>query len=610
MVRIAIFYDPRDEPSSTIDLSITTADSIMWFQLPTTGSSYETDITSGKRQPAGTWTVTLTPGVYGFATNGKVDISNPSTKSVSIVQAAGKDPWPPPPPPPLRAGFASQSEFEARFAKFLLALGAATPNAGTVITIVPKVFPDSPGTGISTKGAPASRPVFALLIGSTTHEGLDDVPGAATAMDDLEALLQQRFTTLTTQKLLREDATRTNVDARLTELHDWVRQLPDPSEALCVIAFSGHGVPIYAEIDNADASRGRHSHKLSTAIEHADSEVIAQAWGLYQSDLLRDDDLHRELLMLPATTEVVVISDCCFGAGLFTAGPLISHHHNTKDKNANKAAASNDTKQWSAIQRQDFDRSVELLVRSYTSRLASAFDNDPTHRNSPMICISAAGATDYVYQGQKSALIERIKTSMQAPSRPTPWRYQDLKSEIEADPSDLLKFELDARPETWLQRNALDPTVPASLPISPITDHRAIVQRFYSQVLSGPGGDDLTARIAMVLAPTWSGIGGSNDPQENIQQFAARLRTLGKLIPDLAWQIDELIEAGNRITVRGRVSGTLVGRSFDMMSIAIHTLEGGKIVRTYYLEDWSGLIRQLQRPSAAAEVWTPRAANG
>ena len=29
------------------------------------------------------------------------------------------------------------------------------------------------------------------------------------------------------------------------------------------------------------------------------------------------------------------------------------------------------------------------------------------------------------------------------------------------------------------------------------------------------------------------------------------------------------------------------------MSIDIHTLDGGKIVRTYHVEDWQGAFRQL-----------------
>jgi hypothetical protein len=35
------------------------------------------------------------------------------------------------------------------------------------------------------------------------------------------------------------------------------------------------------------------------------------------------------------------------------------------------------------------------------------------------------------------------------------------------------------------------------------------------------------------------------------------------------------------------------GKSFKLMSIDVHTLEGGKIARTYHVEDWQGAFRQL-----------------
>ena len=36
------------------------------------------------------------------------------------------------------------------------------------------------------------------------------------------------------------------------------------------------------------------------------------------------------------------------------------------------------------------------------------------------------------------------------------------------------------------------------------------------------------------------------------------------------------------------------GKSFDILTIDIHTIEEGKIVRTYHVEDWTGALRQLK----------------
>ena len=75
-----------------------------------------------------------------------------------------------------------------------------------------------------------------------------------------------------------------------------------------------------------------------------------------------------------------------------------------------------------------------------------------------------------------------------------------------------------------------------------------------------------------------------------------------KLIPDLNWEVEEMIQGGNRVVVRGRATGTPngpffgvdgAGKSFEIMSIDIHTIEDGKIAQTYHVEDWSGALRQL-----------------
>ena len=83
-----------------------------------------------------------------------------------------------------------------------------------------------------------------------------------------------------------------------------------------------------------------------------------------------------------------------------------------------------------------------------------------------------------------------------------------------------------------------------------------------------------------------------------IPAIAGRL----KAIPDLKWEIKEVLVSGNRVTVRGEATGTPAGeffgvphggKSFKIMSIDIHTIDGGKITRSYHIEDWAGAIRQL-----------------
>ena len=95
---------------------------------------------------------------------------------------------------------------------------------------------------------------------------------------------------------------------------------------------------------------------------------------------------------------------------------------------------------------------------------------------------------------------------------------------------------------------------------------------------------------------------GTNDVCGTREQVIAAIAGRHKAIPDLKWEIREVLVSGNRFTVRGEATGTPAGefmgvphggKSFKLMSIDVHTIEGGKIVRSYHIEDWLGAVRQL-----------------
>src|SRR5882762_6270340 len=74
-------------------------------------------------------------------------------------------------------------------------------------------------------------------------------------------------------------------------------------------------------------------------------------------------------------------------------------------------------------------------------------------------------------------------------------------------------------------------------------------------------------------------------------------------IPDMKFDIKEVLVSGDRMVVRGEVTGTPAGdlfgvphtgRSFRIMAIDIQTIRDGKIARTYHLENWLSALRQLR----------------
>jgi ketosteroid isomerase-like protein len=76
-----------------------------------------------------------------------------------------------------------------------------------------------------------------------------------------------------------------------------------------------------------------------------------------------------------------------------------------------------------------------------------------------------------------------------------------------------------------------------------------------------------------------------------------------KSIPDMKFEIKEVLVAGDRAIVRGEVTGTPAGdlfgvphtgKSFRIMAIDIQTIQGGKIARTYHIENWLSALGQLR----------------
>lgn len=104
-----------------------------------------------------------------------------------------------------------------------------------------------------------------------------------------------------------------------------------------------------------------------------------------------------------------------------------------------------------------------------------------------------------------------------------------------------------------------------------------------------------------ILAPTWKNY--ANDTvYADKPAFIGLLTGTHQAVPDLQWHVTEMLLSGDRVVVRGEGRGTPVGeffgvphtgKSFRIMSMDIHTIQGGLIQTTYHLEDWAGALRQL-----------------
>ena len=132
-------------------------------------------------------------------------------------------------------------------------------------------------------------------------------------------------------------------------------------------------------------------------------------------------------------------------------------------------------------------------------------------------------------------------------------------------------------------------------------DDLAPVKAFYT-FLSNPTSEQAAADAKAGMADNWVSIGDYSGAEKSREKFLKQIAGFGQLVPDMNWEIAEMIVAADRVIVRGRATGTPKGpmfgvdgqgRSFEIMSIDIHTLKDGKVIKTYHVEDWAGALQQL-----------------
>lgn len=130
---------------------------------------------------------------------------------------------------------------------------------------------------------------------------------------------------------------------------------------------------------------------------------------------------------------------------------------------------------------------------------------------------------------------------------------------------------------------------------------KEVVQAFYDY-LSNPTSDVHTEAVKSATSENWESVGDYSGQNKSIEMFVGQIGGFGKLIPDMNWAVEEMIQEGNTVVVRGRATGTPngpmfgvdgKGKSFDIMTIDIHTVDNDKIVKTFHVEDWAGALRQL-----------------
>lgn len=131
---------------------------------------------------------------------------------------------------------------------------------------------------------------------------------------------------------------------------------------------------------------------------------------------------------------------------------------------------------------------------------------------------------------------------------------------------------------------------------------KALVEKFYTDCLTVNNHADVATVMNHLLADDFQSINAKETKGK--VALTGQVQFFWKLIPDLKWMPQEILQDGNKVIVRSIASGSPKGefmgmnldgtKSFKIMSIDIHTVENNQIKTVYHQEEWTTAIMQLR----------------
>ncbi len=129
-----------------------------------------------------------------------------------------------------------------------------------------------------------------------------------------------------------------------------------------------------------------------------------------------------------------------------------------------------------------------------------------------------------------------------------------------------------------------------------------IVKKFYTNCLTVNNETNLPKEMENLFADNFQSINAKETKGKSV--MIGQIQYFWKLIPDLKWIPQEILQDGNKVIVRSVATGSPKGdfmgmkldgsKSFNIMSIDIHTVENDKITTIYHQEEWTTAIAQLK----------------
>ncbi len=133
-------------------------------------------------------------------------------------------------------------------------------------------------------------------------------------------------------------------------------------------------------------------------------------------------------------------------------------------------------------------------------------------------------------------------------------------------------------------------------------ENKEAVLAFYNKALTVNTETRPTEVLTPLMAEGYKS--SSSVDSKGAEQLMGQLEFFWKIIPDLKWEPQQIINEGDVYVVRSIASGSPNGdfmgvptdgtKSFKILTIDIHTMIDGKFVNTHHVEDWPTAMKQLK----------------
>jgi predicted ester cyclase len=135
-----------------------------------------------------------------------------------------------------------------------------------------------------------------------------------------------------------------------------------------------------------------------------------------------------------------------------------------------------------------------------------------------------------------------------------------------------------------------------------MSDLKGKVRGFYDRCVTVNSNTDVAAVMGSLLADDFQSINAGETKSK--AQLIGQVQGFWKLIPNLKWEVQEMLQDGHKVVVRSLASGSPKGdfmglsldgsKSFKIMTIDIHSVENDQLRSVHHLEEWTTAIKQLK----------------